>query len=371
MFKQRHAAKNKTAASSDLQRRFNQYVAEMVSLDGLPFSVTRGLGFKRVVEFLRPEINMPSPRTVARQLEHLAANEALPALQDELLGVPEGGLHFVIDIWTSRLRQAILGIRVHFIKDWNLRHYMLSFKHMRGKHTGENIRETFLAELESRGVSEALVGAVVCDNASNMTKAFNMSENFDDDWKERVADPEDCEEHEATDMEVDDKQEDTGQIPSFKRVRCAAHTLQLAVNSALRGDEAAQRLLTSVNAAVNVFRRSCFWSEQLRDQCGKDLVPASGTRWNSLVAALKRLTEPAVFAAVVSLINQYNNEHPKKPVSVSAGEFTIARLQALLKLLRPLADATDRLQGDGVTSGELHLTISGCYAQVGSYSGGE
>lgn len=69
VFKQRHAAKNKTAASSDLQRRFNQYVAEMVSLDGLPFSVTKGLGFKRLVEFLRPEINMPSPRTVVRQLE--------------------------------------------------------------------------------------------------------------------------------------------------------------------------------------------------------------------------------------------------------------------------------------------------------------
>lgn len=78
-----------------------------------------------------------------------------------------------------------------------------------------------------------------------------------------------------------------------------------------------------------------------------------------------------MFAAVVSLINQYKNEPPKKPVSVSAGEFGIARLQALLKLLRLLADATDRLQGDGVTSGELHLTISGCYAQVGSYSGGE
>lgn len=54
-------------------------------MDGLPFSVTKGLGFKRVVEFLRPEINMPSSRTVAPQLEHLAANEALPALQDELL----------------------------------------------------------------------------------------------------------------------------------------------------------------------------------------------------------------------------------------------------------------------------------------------
>lgn len=291
VFKQRHAAKNKTPASSDLQQRFNQYVAEMVALDGLPFSVTKGLGFKRLVEFLKAEVNLPSPRTVARLVEHLATNEALPALRDELLGVPEGGLHFVIDIWTSRCRQAILGIRIHFIKDWRLRHYTLSFRHLRGRHTGENIRETFLAELESRGISEEQVGAVVCDNASNMTKAFNMTESFGDDWKERVPDQEDCEEHEANEPPPDDEPEDAVRLPSLKRIRCAAHTLQLAVNSALREDETALRLLTILNTTVNLFRRSCIWTEQLRDQCGKDLVPASGTRWNSLVAALKRLTE--------------------------------------------------------------------------------
>lgn len=41
---------------------------------------------------------------------------------------------------------------------------------------GENVRETFLAKLQR-----------------NVTKVFNMTENFDDDWKERVPDPEDCE----------------------------------------------------------------------------------------------------------------------------------------------------------------------------------
>ncbi|KAL1444738.1 hypothetical protein MTO96_029620 [Rhipicephalus appendiculatus] len=45
-------------------------------------------------------------------------------------------------------------------------------------------------------------------------------------------------------------------------------------------------------------------------------------------------------------------------------DFNINRLQALHNLLKPLADATDRLQSDGVTSSELHLTICQCYTQV-------
>lgn len=49
---------------------------------------------------------------MALQLEHWVTNEAIPELRDDLLGVSEGGLHFVIDIWTIRLRQTILGIRV-------------------------------------------------------------------------------------------------------------------------------------------------------------------------------------------------------------------------------------------------------------------
>lgn len=63
---------------------------------------------------------------------------------------------------------------------------------MSGRHTRKDIRETFVAKLESRGIKEALVRAVVCDNASNMTKALNMNENFDDDWQERIADPKNC-----------------------------------------------------------------------------------------------------------------------------------------------------------------------------------
>lgn len=292
VFRQQQATKQKIPASSDLQKSFNRYVTEMVALDGLPLSVTKGLGFKRMIEFLKPELNLPSPRTISRQLEELTSQLALPVLQDELLSIPSGALHFIVDIWTSRTRNAVLGIKVQYVKDWHLQCHTLTFRHMQGRHTGDNIKETFVAELESKGINEDHVGTVVCDNAANMSKAFNMSSNFTDQWQHAAVDVEDCDGDPIDDSPLfAGATEESVQIPAFKRVRCAAHTLQLAVNSALRDDEAARKLLELINKTVNVFRRSCFWTERLREQCGKDLVPPSGTRWNSLVEALKRLTE--------------------------------------------------------------------------------
>ncbi|KAL1444731.1 hypothetical protein MTO96_029613 [Rhipicephalus appendiculatus] len=46
----------KLPASHNLQKSFTRYVTEMVALDGLPLSVTKVAGFKRLVEFLKPEL---------------------------------------------------------------------------------------------------------------------------------------------------------------------------------------------------------------------------------------------------------------------------------------------------------------------------
>lgn len=70
----------------------------------------------------------------------------------------------------------------------------------------------------------------------------------------------------------------------------------------------------------------------------------------------------------MDLVKQHDEDHAPKAVNLTSREFAMTRLQALLTLLKPLADATDRLQGDGVTAAELHLTISTCYTQVKSCS---
>lgn len=289
VYRQQEAAKKKLPPSDSMQQAFNKYVSEMVALDGVPLSVTKGLGFKRLIEFLKPELNLPSPRTVGRQLE-LAAEHAVAALTEQLRDCPPGSLHFIVDLWTSRLRESVMGIRVQFLKEWRLHLKTLSFRHFAGRHTGEKIREVFIAEIVLRGINQSQVGTVVCDNAANMAKAFDMGGTLTEEWANKTPDPEDSEEENVDDILADAAEEEEP-ATLFHRVRCAAHTLQLAVNTAMREDDKAKSLLATLNTVVNVFRRSCLWTERLKELCGKELVPAAGTRWSSLVAALRRLTE--------------------------------------------------------------------------------
>ncbi|KAM7307910.1 hypothetical protein ISCGN_011546 [Ixodes scapularis] len=151
------------------------------------------------------------------------------------------------------------------------------------------------------------------------------------------------------------------------RVRCCAHTLQLAVNDALRDDKTVSELLKLLNSIINLFRRSSYWTGRLKEVCKKDVVLASSTRWNSILAALNRLTQSDVYDAVVALVEEYSEDHPSRKVDMTPPLFTVPRLEELQNLLRPLGDATDRLQSDGVTSGMVHLCLSTCYAQINNY----
>ncbi len=60
----------------------------MVALDGMPMTITKGLGFQRLISFLKPELNAVSPKAIGRPLEDLATKYALPSLRDEIAECP-------------------------------------------------------------------------------------------------------------------------------------------------------------------------------------------------------------------------------------------------------------------------------------------
>lgn len=55
-----------------------------------------------------------------------------------------GACHFMVDIWTSRSKEAVLGIKAQFIDEhWKLMNVLLGFKHFSDHHTATNIRKLF------------------------------------------------------------------------------------------------------------------------------------------------------------------------------------------------------------------------------------
>ncbi|EEC19108.1 hypothetical protein IscW_ISCW015007 [Ixodes scapularis] len=189
-----------------------------------------------------------------------------------------------------------------------------------------------------------------------MGKAFNMSMIMEEKWHINAADPEISEEEEAGLEDCSTVEPDLPTaLNSCHRIRCAAHTLQLAVNGAIRGEQASKELLDVVNRVINMFRRSPLWTGRLKELCKRDLVPSTGTRWNSILAALKRLTQVNVFDAVEQLVQEYNDTTRTRPIDATSPVFTLPRLAELQGLLKPLGDATNKLQGDGFTSAIVHM----------------
>ncbi|EEC19432.1 hypothetical protein IscW_ISCW014767 [Ixodes scapularis] len=68
IFRQQQQAKKKLAPSDSCQNEFNRYLVEMIAVDGLPPSFFKGLGFNRLLKFLKPKGNLMFPRTMGRFL---------------------------------------------------------------------------------------------------------------------------------------------------------------------------------------------------------------------------------------------------------------------------------------------------------------
>ncbi len=80
-----------------------------------------------------------------------------------------------VDIWTDRRMRGFLGVTAHFMKTEKtspkLQTILFSCERFTGSHTGERISEKFEEICDNFNIKHKL-DYIVCDNASNMKKAF-------------------------------------------------------------------------------------------------------------------------------------------------------------------------------------------------------
>lgn len=309
----------------------------MISIDGFPVRLLDGLGFKHLVQVLAPEIRVPSRRKVMKELAIRVKKLAVPSLLKSLRVLPPGSLHLSLDLWETNSKESILGIKVHFLdEDWNLVSNLLAYSKFDGRHTGVNIRDHVRKILEDRGIKEETMGYVIGDNASNVSKAFNMEEELVDPWVVQMnlgveevvaayAESGDGDSDDANDLsitfsdnndETSDDDSDADSVDSgdlsddieevnmendfevgeldltgLKRIRCLAHTLQLAINDSVKQIQAIKDMVKYLNSIITVFRKSAIRSQDLKRRIKRSLIPIGKTRWNSILFAAERLTE--------------------------------------------------------------------------------
>uniref|UniRef100_A0A1I8Q3X3 DUF659 domain-containing protein n=1 Tax=Stomoxys calcitrans TaxID=35570 RepID=A0A1I8Q3X3_STOCA len=219
-------------------------------------------------------------------------------------------------------------------------------RELKERHTGDYIKSVTLSVLEEYEIKPELIYSVTTDNGSNMLKAVQLMENrhptyvgFDDEQGQLG-------ENDAIDknQETEDSEEEQGidcEISALKSVRCAAHTLQLAVyafykyrNIASKIDKCRQLSKEIRMPTIMLLIKALNIKHPILD---------TKTRWNSTICMLERLLELRPFC-------QKNcKTHKVLYVPNTIWDF----MEEFVTVMKPVKDATIALQAAQLVIGDF------------------
>lgn len=170
-------------------------IAYWICKDGRPMSISEDQGLENLLRVCtgNDRYTLPSRGTLKSRVDSLFA-EMKTSIEGDLSETKHVGL--TCDYWSSTANENYLGLTAHFVgESFTLSSEVLDVSFSEERHTADNVAK-HITELVAKWKIEGKVVAMVTDNARNMTNAVD-------------------------------------QLP-YVHIGCAAHTLQLSVNKALK-----------------------------------------------------------------------------------------------------------------------------------------
>lgn len=219
--------------SSAKKQKLDASLLLMLTKDMQPARIVEDDGFRHFVKELDSRYELPSRRTIMRDMLPKVYTDEKQLLMNELMETSFVAL--TTDIWTSSQTQAYLSVTAHYItRQFQLTSAVLKTVNMTTTHTGENIAAELTKVIYEFSLKGKVV-AVVSDNASNMTAAVR--------------------------------------ILGLRHLPCFAHTLNLIVRAALQETPGVTQLVEKVKTIVEHFHRSVNSSDRLRQVQGQLNLP--------------------------------------------------------------------------------------------------
>lgn len=239
-------------------REINIAIGEMIAIDNQPLSIVENTGFRNLMRKVKPKYNIPGRKYFTENIIPHLYEETKSEIRRGVMNAT--AISVTTDMWTNiNNKESFLSFTAHWFDDsFKYHHAVLQMKHFPETHTANNIKNC-LEEIPTLwDIDTTKIHAVVRDNGRNVTKAIDDS--------------------------------------VFKGVPCFIHTLQLAINAALKHDTMAQILVKS-RRIVTHFNHSNQAQSKLRDLqqalnlSYHQLVQDVCTRWNSTYYMISRLFE--------------------------------------------------------------------------------
>ena len=313
-----------------------------IASDLVPLSVVESEYFSNLMKILDSRYQLPSRKHLSTKRLEEKSTSVQANLKGSLQNAPSVCL--TIDLWSNRQMKGFLWITGHFILDWTMQTVMIACKRFKGRHSAENIRLEYEEAISAYEISEKIM-TIVTDNASNMTRAFDLSlPGYVTEKEANKDDDSDVEDDSPDSSEENSSHEDplTECLPTHSR--CYAHSLQLVVKDGLK--DASQHLKNVISKASNIVshvRKSIHATNILEGE--KRLQAANATRWNSQLKMIRSVLE-APDEKIKLLDVQQLTAYEKK------------LLHELCIILTPFEKATNMVQQDNYISASLTVPVT-------------
>jgi hypothetical protein len=323
---------------------------KLSTVDALPYSFFNYEGWKEISEpierSLSTKINnrniTEKIANVACQLKDILKNE----LKDKMICLKFDG--------ATRKGRSILGINAQYLSQGVIKIRSLDYSEVTKKHTGIMLRDEVMACLQKYDIDINKVYCCTTDNGRNMLKAVDLLKKMQSESVQAFIDEtfsDDFQGISEADENILEDLIETALNPILTSVPCAAHTLQLAVNDALKS----LNLIAEINKVRNVVKELRKQSYKTTFKNNHKRLPLLDvvTRWDSTYIMFDSLLENRNF---ISEIDSENILNISDNVWNFVEEFTMAFKSAHI--------CTKILQEEQLVMGDLYKAWIQCTLNI-------
>ena len=343
------------------KKRLITACVELVTVNSRPFSFVEDSGFKKLIEpFI--EALEKTGLTVAINAEKVLEMIPLEAarIRESLCTELENKIISLKVDCAKRLNRSLLGINVQFVKEGKIQLRTLAMREVTVKHTGEHLKEMMISILRNYSILLKHIYTITVDNGANIVRSaaliirdqeFQTNDPFEmDETIDQVISGSSHEEILLQALENWDSiaTEDREMPVVTKIVRCMAHTLQLAIEEALKESENAN-CLTVIKADRDVCKelQTTNMLILLKREGKKYPVLDNDTRWHSKADMLERLLELKDFCELN--MAEYQN------LWLADSDWEV--ISSILASLTPARVATKTTQLEQLTPGSFQFLM--------------
>ncbi|KAE9523536.1 hypothetical protein AGLY_016088 [Aphis glycines] len=226
----------KFSANNKKAKLITERIVEMIALDYQLISIVEDYGFKRVIAAAEDRYVLPSRKLLSQKLiPELYANKKKLLITEIKMDLENiKSISFTFDLWSSQAQQSYISLTCHYLTNkFKLKNKTLGCSYFPGEHTGNAIYnkiKTMIAEwnIEIENSNSNISIFFVTDNARNISSALSHSGS------------------------------------NFEHISCTAHTLQLAIDDAVKESNMTD-LLKRCKAIVTHYNHSNIASERLTE----------------------------------------------------------------------------------------------------------